>query len=285
MTVLEAIQKSREYLEKKGVEAARLESELLLGHVLKLPRLQLYLKFERVLTEAETVQLRELVRRRGSREPLQHILGSACFCGLDLEVSRHVLVPRPETEQLAEHGWKFLNALGRGGAFLDLGAGSGCISIALCHFAREARGVAVDASPDALAVALRNARKVGVADRIQFLESDGFGRIAPETRFDLVISNPPYIPTADIAGLQEEVRDHDPRIALDGGSDGLDFYRLLAARGRLHLAPGGKLMCEFGDGQELAIPPLLEANGWQVEAIEKDFSGRPRFIIASSRPQ
>jgi release factor glutamine methyltransferase len=281
MTVLEAIQKSREYLEKKGVEAARLEAELLLGHVLQLPRLQLYLKFERALSEAETAALRELVRRRGTREPLQHVLGTACFCGLDLEVSRDVLVPRPETEQLAEHGWKFLNALGRPGTFLDFGAGSGCIGIALCHFAPAARGLALDRSAQALAVARRNAEARGVADRLEFVQSDAFGAIDPAARFDLIVSNPPYIPSAEIAGLQEEVREHDPRMALDGGADGLEFYRLLAEQARSRLAAGGRLMCEFGDGQEAALPGLLESGGWRVEAVEKDFSGRPRFFIAS----
>lgn len=280
MTVLEAIQKGREFLEKKGVESARLEAELLLGHVLKLPRLQLYLQFERVLTEAETGELRELVRRRGTREPLQHILGTACFCGLDLKVSRDVLVPRPETEILAELGWKFLNSLERPAAFLDFGTGSGCIAIAVAHFANTARGVALDRSPTALEIARANARERGVEERLRLVESEGFTALDAEMRFDVIMSNPPYIRTGEIAGLQEEVREHDPRMALDGGEDGLAFYRLLAREAGGFLNPGGKLMCEFGDGQEAQISELLADAGWIVESIEQDFTRRARFVIA-----
>lgn len=283
MTVLEAIQKSREFLEKRGIESARLEAELLLGHVLELPRLQLYLKFDRLLAESETAQFRELVRRRATREPLQHILGAACFCGLDLQVSRQVLVPRPETEQLAERGWKFLQSLARPAQFLDFGAGSGCIAIALCHFASAASGVALDVSEPALEIARRNAEKLAVAGRITFVCSNGFSALDSASRFDLVISNPPYIPAGEIPSLQAEVRDHDPRAALDGGPDGLDFYRLLSSQAAPFLAPGGKLMCEFGDGQEASLARLFQDQNWNVEAIEKDFSGRPRFLIASAR--
>jgi release factor glutamine methyltransferase len=281
MTVLEAIQKSREFLEKNGVDSARLEAEHLLGHVLKLPRLQLYLQFDRVLAEPETAALREFVRRRASREPLQHILGTACFCGLDIKVSRDVLVPRPETEQLAEHGWRFLNSLGRPARFLDFGTGSGCISIALCRFAPAASGIALDISEPALNLARQNAEGLGVSERLRFRCSNAFAATDPASRFDLIISNPPYIPAGDIGGLQEEVRNHDPRAALDGGSDGLDFYRLLASRAGDYLLPGGKLMCEFGDAQESAVAALLEQQGWTAASIQKDFSGRARFFIAA----
>ena len=280
MTVLEAIRKSKEFLEGKGVESARLESEWLLGHVLKLPRLQLYLKFDRELSAEETGSLRELVKRRGMREPLQHILGSACFCGLEIAVNRDVLVPRPETEILAEHGWKFLNALERPANFLDFGTGSGCIAIALCRFAQGASGMALDKSSPALEAARRNAAANSAGERIRFLESDGFAAVESGSSFDLIISNPPYIPAREIDGLQIEVRDHDPRGALDGGADGLDFYRLFASEAGRFLAPGGKLMLEFGDGQAEKIAANFQAQGWTVEGVFNDHQARPRVLQA-----
>src|SRR5262252_675925 len=167
MTVLEAIQKTTEFLAKKGVESARLNAELLLALQLKLPRMKLYLNFDRVLTAAETDGLRELVKRRAAREPLQHITGSTSFCGLDIAVSRAALVPRPETELRAELGWDFL-ATRRSSlvTVLDFGTGTGCIAIALAAKCPNAKITAIDVSPDALALAKQNAEKNQVADRI-----------------------------------------------------------------------------------------------------------------------
>ena len=281
MTVLEAIQKSTDCLAKKGVDSPRLQSELLLAHVLKTQRLKLYLDFARALTEAETTALRELIQRRGNREPLQHILGTACFWGLDLAVNTSVLIPRPETELLAEQGWKFLNSLKRASTLLDFGTGSGCIAITVCHFAKQSRGVALDKSAEALAIAHANATKHSVTDRLQFVQSDAFTAIPHDEQFDLIISNPPYIPAAEIDALQEEVRQFDPRSALDGGQDGLHFYRILATESPQYLATDGKLMVEFGDGQQDPLRALFGANGWNVEVILNDLSGRPRILIAT----
>lgn len=281
MTILEAIQKSADFLAKKGVDSPRLQSELLLAQVLKTKRLKLYLDFARALSGPETIALRELVQRRGAREPLQHILGTACFWGLDIMVNREVLIPRPETELLAELGWNFLNSLKRESTFLDFGTGSGCIAIALCHFARDARGTALDKSTGALGIARENAKKNAVESRLDFLQSDAFTALAASLRFDLIISNPPYIPSAEISALQEEVRKYDPQPALDGGSDGLDFYRLLASESADHLAPSGKLMLEFGDGQQDQLRSLFTASGWSIDSILNDLSARPRILIAS----
>lgn len=283
MTVLEAIQKSTEFLAKKGVDSPRLQSELLLAHVLKTQRLKLYLDFARALDETQTTAFRELIKRRGNREPLQHILGGTSFCGLEMAVNYHVLVPRPETELLAEEGWKFLNSLARPATFLDFGTGSGCIAIALCHFAPHASGCALDRSEDALKIARENAAQNKVADRLRFVASDGFGALAHGECFDLIISNPPYIPGPEIATLQEEVRNFDPHAALDGGRDGLEFYRLLAREAPGHLAPSGKLLAEFGDGQEQKISEIFRNAGWNVEAILCDYSSRPRIIRAALR--
>jgi release factor glutamine methyltransferase len=316
MTVLEAIQKSAEFLAKKGVESPRLQTELLLAHLLKLPRMKLYLNFERALAPAEVDGLREFIKRRGQREPLQHITGSTSFCGLEIAVNRHALVPRPETELLAESGWEFLLAAPKqseGGSTLnpqpstalDFGTGTGCIAIALAVKCPSAKIVAMDVSPDALALARENAARNNVTERIEFLQSDGFAAFQSEGRvtrvpnseietkirdscnsplrkmeFNLIISNPPYIPSAEIATLQPEVRDFDPRGALDGGADGLDFYRKLAMEAKPFLKPGGKIMLEFGDGQADAIRKIFETEKWIVEAVKEDYSQRARILIA-----
>ncbi len=290
VTVLEAIQRSADFLAKKEVDSPRLQAELLLAHVLRLKRMQLYLNFERSLTPEEVEASRGLVKRRGQHEPLQYILGSTSFCGLEIGLNRHVLVPRPETELLAEEGWKFLQGLaasrgglagGAGLSALDLGTGSGCLAVALAVKCPGAIVTAVDISAEALPVAAQNARTNGADERVRFVAGDGFGAAPAGSRFDLIISNPPYIPTAEIANLEPEVRDHEPRQALDGGVDGLDFYRRFAAEGARYLATGGKIMLEFGDGQAADIRRLFEDQNWIVERIVEDYTGRQRILIAS----
>jgi len=300
VTVLEAIQKSADFLGKKGVDSPRLQTELLLAHLLKMPRMKLYLNFERALTTAETDALREFIKRRGQREPLQHITGSTSFCGLDIAVNRQALIPRPETELLAEAGWQFLNKLSEGRVArvpnsngklefrdsqssslraLDFGTGTGCIAIALAVKCPETKITATDVSVDTLALARENAARNHVAGRIEFLLGDGLAAIPVEAGYDLIISNPPYIPSAEIATLQPEVRDFDPPMALDGGGDGLDFYRLFSVQAKPFLKPEGKLMLEFGDGQAGAIQRIFEAEKWIVEAVKEDYSHRARVLI------
>ena len=288
MTVLEAIKKSAEFLGKKNVGAPRLHTELLLAHLLQLPRMKLYLNFDRVLSPEETDALRELVKRRGLREPLQHIIGSTSFCGLEFSVNRHALIPRPETELLAEKGWQWLGGRPAAPAALDFGTGTGCIAIALAAKCPAAKITALDLSADALRLAQENAAKNNVAEQIQFIQGDGFAALdrGPDPRaeaarsFDLIISNPPYIPSDEIASLEPEVRDFDPRKALDGGVDGLDFYRLFAAHARSRLKAGGKIMLEFGDGQAGAIQAIFRDQKWIVEAVLEDYSQRARILLA-----
>jgi release factor glutamine methyltransferase len=279
VTVLEAIQKSADFLAKRGVESPRLQTELLLAHLLKMPRMNLYLNFERSLTPAETDAMRELVLRRSKREPLQHIIGSTSFCGFEIVVNRHALVPRPETELLAEEGWKFLMSLGGEPSALDFGTGTGCIAIALAAKSPKAKIVALDVSAEAIALAKENTARNQVTERIGFLQGDGLAALN-ESQFDLIISNPPYIPTAEIETLQLEVRDFDPHSALDGGVDGLDFYRMFTATAKPFLKPSGKIMLEFGDGQAEAIRRLFEIEKWIVEAVKEDYSQRARILIA-----
>ena len=281
MTVLEVIQRSTDFLARKGVEAPRLQIELLLAHLLEMPRLKLYLSFERTLADAELATLRELVRRRGNREPLQHLIGTVSFCGYELRVSPDVLIPRPETELLAEQAWRWLaERPGQSPAALDLGTGSGCLAVALAAHCATARITAVDLSEAALALARSNAAQHRVGDRVVFLPGDWFAPLPPASRFDLIVSNPPYVPTDEIQRLEPEVRDHDPRLALDGGADGLDCIRRLAREAAPFLAVEGRLMFEFGDGQAEAADQVMRSAGWVVEQVTADYRGCPRILVA-----
>ncbi len=300
MTILDVIRRSTEFLAGRGVDSPRLQVELLLAHVLKLPRLKLYLQFDRELTEVELAPLRDLVKRRGQREPLQHLTGTAAFLSHEIKVTRDVLVPRPETEMLAQLAVQKLSAASRqasagdaGGTpapkCLDFGTGSGCLAIAIAAACPGTEVHAIDKSSAALAIARENAASNGVAGRIIFHEGDGFAALAAHPvsgvlhpAFDLVVTNPPYIPTAEIATLDPEVRDFDPRLALDGGADGLDFYRMLAVEAVPWLVPGGWLLAEFGDGQAEALSGIFAAAGWSSEGVEKDLSGRERVLIVRS---
>jgi release factor glutamine methyltransferase len=284
VTILEVIQRSADFLAKKGVASPRLQVELLLAHLLQMPRMKLYLNFERVLTTAELDALRALVQRRGQREPLQYITGSTSFCGLELALNRHVLIPRPETELLAERAWKFLHQRGGAATALDIGTGSGCLAIALAAHATAARLHATDISADALAVARQNAGRCGVSDRVQFHQGDLFAAPPPALRCDLIVSNPPYIPSARIETLEPEVRDFEPRGALDGGADGLDFYRTIAAQARPFLAPAGQVMLELdADGAE-AAREIFRMEKWNVPPVQLDDAGQPRILIAYLEP-
>ena len=282
VTVLEVIQRSSEFLTQKGVESPRLQTELLLAHVLGLQRLQLYLNFERVLNQEELKQLRELVRRRGQRQPLQHLVGSTSFCGLEIAVSPKVLIPRPETELLAERAWESLSQPDAAPpqVVLDFGTGSGCLAIALAVKCPAVQIHALDISTEAITLARQNAARHNVADRIQFHAGDGFAALPAGLRFDLIVSNPPYIPSTAIDQLELEVRAHEPRPALDGGADGLLFYRRLASEASPFLKPTCWIMLELGDQQAGAVREIFTRQKWIVEAVEPDYTGRPRVFVA-----
>ncbi len=287
MTLLELIKRSTDYLAAKGIDSPRLQSELLLGHVLQKPRLNLYLEFDKSLEEKALNTYRDLIKRRAKREPLQHLVGSTSFCGYPIKVSPDVLIPRPETELLAEQAWHFLTRRSQEGFHnshvLDFGVGSGCIAISLAKKFPEIRIDAIDISPGAIAMARSNAEINGINDKIEFYTGDGFTAIPPSKRYDLIVSNPPYISSGEIANLQPEVRDHDPRIALDGGRDGLDFYRLLSTESPQFLSSDGTLMIEFGDEQIKGIENIFGRNPWNIESVVKDYSGKPRIAILKAK--
>ena len=280
MTAAEALQTATATLAAVGVEAPRVDAEWLLAHVLGCPRAELALRHSNKLTDAQQTEWDSLIAQRAERIPLQHLLGTAVFCGLEMEVNAHVLVPRPETELLAEQAWGFVSGL-PSPTVLDFGTGSGCLAIVVAAHCPGARVMALDVSPEALAVARANAERHGVALHIEFHEVDGCKGLPGEEAFDLVLSNPPYIPTGDLPALQTEVREHDPALALDGGADGLEFYRALSKLALSRLKPKGRLMLEVGDGQAEAVVALLAEAGWGECELLPDLNKVLRIVIAS----
>ena len=281
LTLLEIVKRTTDFFAKAGIESARLNAELVIAHALGMNRMKIYLQFERPLTERELEVLRPLVKRRAQREPLAYVLGTAPFGELTLKVDRRVLVPRPETEQLVEI-IKDTCAAPPPSRILDLGTGSGALAHGLAKVFAGSSVIAVDASADALALARENAAACGVADRVEFRRSDWFGAIGADERFDLIVSNPPYLTEAEWAEAQPEVRDHEPKQALVAGDAGCaDLLKIIAAAPR-HLAPGGSLFLETGIDQH---PRLLEALGAAglVEARSiQDWSERPRCVAATA---
>ncbi len=257
---------------QKGVENARLESEWMLCAVLGLDRMGLYVNFDKPLTDVELAGYRDMVTRRGRREPLQYILGSQEFMGMEFEVSPAVLIPRHDTEVLVAEA---VARAGGEGSLLDIGVGSGCVTVALASALPKATVSGVDSSPQALALAQKNADKLGVA--IALYEGSLFGPFTGR-RFDLIVSNPPYIPTADLETLQPEVRDYEPLQALDGGADGLDFYRLIVPAAPGHLSHGGWLLFEVGIGQAEAVREMLGRTGFSELFVAKDPNGIDRVV-------
>ncbi len=276
--VLEIIQKSTEFFAGKGIESPRLNAEHLVGHALGLKRMQLYLQFERGLTEPELEKIRPLVRRRAQREPQQHILGETEFFGLRLKTDRRALIPRPETEGLVELVTQLLPTAPA--TVLDLGTGSGAIALALARHWPSARVTAVDNSPDALALAAENAAALALGDHVVFVRSDWGAALPPNARYDLIVANPPYLSAAETAAAQPEVRDFDPPGALTAPEDGLaDLRRILTeAPGRLN--PGGLLALETGVAQHPALLRLATEAGLTRPESRQDLTQRNRFILA-----
>jgi len=259
--VLKILNWTKGYLADKGVENPRLEAEWMLCDALSLDRVGLYLNFDKPLSEDELSSFRGMVVRRGRREPLQYILGSQEFMGLDFQVSPAVLIPRHDTEALVSEGIK------RGGdarTLLDIGAGSGCVAVALAKALPDAEICAVDISGAALAVARDNALKNDAS--VQFFQGSLLEPFAGRC-FDMILSNPPYIPAGELATLQQEVRGFEPLNALDGGADGLDFYRAIVAQAPDHLNPGGWLLFEVGAGQAPEVLGLLKQGGLSAETF------------------
>lgn len=263
------------YLQKHGVESARLNAEHLLAHVLAKKRIDLYLEFDRPLGDRELDPLRALMIRRGAGEPLQHLLGTVDFHGRIFLSDRRALVPRPETEQLVE----LLLALPtKPERVLDIGTGSGVIALTLAAEWAQASIDAIDISPDALALASENAARLALAERVRFLQSDLFSAI--DAHYDLMVANLPYIPAPDIASLSREVR-HDPVLALDGGPDGTRIISSFLDLAREHLLPGGTVALEIGAGQSDLLMEHLRLLGYNEVRSTTDYGGIARFLFAT----
>jgi release factor glutamine methyltransferase len=281
-TVVELIRWTTEYLRGKGVAEPRLNAELLLAAVLELKRLDLYLQFDRPLRPEELAEFKARLLRRARHEPLQYIAGHADFRELRLTVDRRVLIPRPETELLV--GEVLAWAADRPAATaVDVGTGSGAIALSLALEGRFARVVATDASEDALEVARGNARRLAAGAPLEFRCGLGLAAIRGE-RFDVIVSNPPYVADRERDALDPEVRDWEPELALFGGPEGLDIIRALVADAPDHLAPGGLLALEIGAGQGADVAGLIvERGAFEAPRVRSDLAGRDRIVLAQLR--
>lgn len=277
MKVADALIFAADTLKKSGVSDPAREASSLLQFALARERVFLVAHSEYDLTGDEHSRFVGLVERRASREPMQYIKGMHEFFGLDFLVTPDVLVPRPETEMLVERSIEILGGTA-GSSFAEIGVGSGCISIAILHNVGEARGDGFEISPAAIEIAAQNARKHGVADRLRLNLSDLFENFG-DVRYDLIVSNPPYVSTADIAGLQPEVALFEPRVAVTDGRDGLSIIRAIVKCSPTFLAAGGHLILEIGIGQGDAVTEMFDRAVWGEVELAVDFRGIPRMVM------
>ena len=281
--LLDILENTSRFFASKGLENARLQAELLLAAVLGVKRLDLYLQFERPLHSSEVDRYREYVRQRLQRVPVQYITGVAAFRHLELTVTPAVLIPRPETEVLVDVALELLPADGR---VLDLCCGSGAVALSLAQEAAAAAVVAADVSAAALEVAKANGQRCELAGRVEWHCGDLFTPLRDTEPFDLVAANPPYVRHGDLAQLAPEVRDYEPHLALDGGEDGLVYYRRIAQEAADFIRPGGHLLLEVGEGQSAAVEGLLARSARLTEVqIRPDLNQIPRVVVARAATQ
>ncbi len=273
-TYQEALEAGERRLAEAGVPDSSLDAWYLLEHCCRLSRARFLIRRTEIMPEPQRRAYERLLEKRSLRIPLQQITGTQEFMGLTFRVNEHVLVPRQDTELLVE---EVLNAVKPGMHILDMCTGSGCILISLLSLGRELTGVGVDISADALAVAKANAKALLPEKQVEFVQSDLFARVSGH--FDVLVSNPPYIPAGEIPSLMPEVRLHEPVNALDGGEDGLDFYRILARESESCLVPGGLLAVEIGWDQGEAVSALFAQAGYRGIRVIKDLAGHDRVVL------
>lgn len=276
--ILDVLDWTRGFFEGRGIESARLDAEVLLAHVLGLPRIMLYARFDQPLTSPERDRYRELVRRRAAREPVAYLVGEKEFWSLTLEVRRGVLIPRPDSEVLVQVGAAEL-ARDRPVRVADVGTGSGALALALATEVPNAEIVAADVAPAALELAARNVERLGLSERVRVVKSDLLRDVEVPPRFDLVVANLPYIPTSELASLMPDVRDHEPPEALDGGPDGLDLVRRLIAEAPPRLERRGGLLLEAGREQVRALAEELKRAGYREVSVHSDLAGSDRAVF------
>lgn len=273
-------------LERAEIEEAALDARLLLEYVCKTDRTTLFAHPEKEVTSEEQERFEELIEKRAEHIPLQHLTGQQDFMGLTFAVNEHVLIPRQDTEILVE---EVMRDLHDGVHILDMCTGSGCILLSLLYYSNDTTGVGADLSEEALEVAQANAERLGLASadsatvggepRVRFVHSDLFATI--DEKFDLIVSNPPYIRTDVIETLMPEVRDHDPRMALDGTADGLYFYRRIIEESEHYLKRGGQLFFEIGHDQAADVSALMQSHGYKEIVIKKDYAGLDRVVYGT----
>ncbi len=272
-----------QFFQQKGSESPRLDSEVLLAHALGCKRIDLYTRHTEEASAQGRQRFRELVRQRIEGCPVAYLVGHKEFFSLEFEVNRAVLIPRPDTECVVVECLRLAKDVTEP-TLLDIGTGSGCLAIAIAKHHKTAQVTAIDISPEALAVASRNAARHGVAERIRFLQGDLFAPIPAGERFDFILSNPPYIPHDDIAKLPPGVRDYEPHVALDGGADGFAVFDRLIAEAPAHLKPDGYLLLEIGSPQEQpARERIGKYEGYELAKTVYDGSGHPRVLVARWR--
>jgi release factor glutamine methyltransferase len=280
-TIAEAVRAAAEALRRAGLAEARREAGSLVGFAAGRDRTFLLTHADARLAPDELARLRGAVARRAAGEPLQYITGRQEFYGLDFEVNADVLIPRPETELLVGAALEILKDT-PDPLVCDVGTGSGCVAVSFLHERPDARAHALDISPEALRVAARNAARHGVSGRLTPLVSDCFDALRAEgrapSRFHAVLSNPPYVAERDLAGLQREVREHEPRVALTPGGDGLSVIRRLVAEAPQFLLPGGHLLFEIGYDQHERVHELIDSRVWTLLDIHRDLQGIPRTV-------
>lgn len=277
-----ALSSTTSFLAGRGLENPRLEAEVLLAHVLQITRLNLYTAPDRPLCDEEIRRFKELLRLRLLGTPTAYITGKKSFLKWEFKVTPAVLIPRPETELLVEKAVAAAEKRGGKGRLLDLGTGSGAVAISLAHYLPECLVDAVDLSPEAVAVAEENTRRLGVEEKVTFYTGDLFSALPPEKKRSYIgiVSNPPYIPSPVISTLSREVR-AEPRVALDGGENGLEVIARILQQAEEYLAPGGFLALEHGADQWVSIKERAEAEGFQEIASYKDLAGHARVMIFS----
>lgn len=278
-SVLEILGKTTEYFAGKGVENPRFNAEVILGHALGLKRMQLYMQFERFLTEAELARIRPLVRRRAAREPLSHVIGETEFYGLRIQCDARALIPRPETEELVEGILERFPDKAAVTSVLDLGTGTACIPLALSQSLPNASFLAVDLSADALTLAASNLSLHGMDSRIQLLQGSWFEPVPAASQFDLIVSNPPYLEESEATEALPEVREHEPWSALVAPEAGMADLRHIIQMAFPLLKPGALLALETGVAQHAHLLPCLERAGYVSVEGRSDLSGRERFLF------
>jgi len=281
MTISQALAEAKSLLHDAGIPEPSKEASSLLAFALKCDRTYLIAHCDDDLTKEESISFESLVQRRASHEPYQYIVGVQEFFGLEFEVTPAVLIPRPETEILVEAAIEFLSTKDQP-TFCEIGVGSGCISVSILKKLPDARAIAVDISTAALDQAIANARKHNVDDRINFMISDVYASV-PVSRFDAIVSNPPYVPAVDLQSLQAEVRDHEPTVALMGGASGLDVIERVINGAYKRLFNGGVLLVEIGFKQSALVDVMLGRESWVDVGFLPDLQGIPRILKTTKR--